>query len=123
MVVESIIQEMSKHFPAEEVVRRSYEPAKTVTKPDNQGDPVNRGRQSFIYNSVEEYVANELSDLLDNCSKRAETNVVLGLPLEVYLQNTLSSADARKWIKEQTRKPSNNVIKVLNKTEPKKEAT
>merc|ERR1719285_875883 len=117
---QNILNVMSKNFPAEKGTNKSSKPALKEVMSDNPRDPVNQRRASFIYNSMEEYVAGELSDHLDNCKKRVDNNLMVGLPIEIYLQNTLSTADAQKWITKQNLISDKNVKNVIVKPESTK---
>lgn len=49
------------------------------------------------YNSVDDQIFDEIYNLLGNCSRRKSADFILGPPLEKYLQNTHTKANAQLW--------------------------
>jgi len=56
-------------------------------------------RISFMYNyrSVDDQIFDEIYNLLGNCCRRKSAEFILGPPLDKYLQNTKTNANAQLW--------------------------
>eukprot|EP00495_Collosphaeridae_sp_1-RS-2012_P008237 TRINITY_DN816_c0_g1_i1.p1 TRINITY_DN816_c0_g1~~TRINITY_DN816_c0_g1_i1.p1 ORF type:complete len:326 (+),score=45.44 TRINITY_DN816_c0_g1_i1:156-1133(+) len=51
----------------------------------------------YNYNSVDDHIFDEIYNLLGNCCRRKSADFILGPPLEKYLYNTKTNANAKLW--------------------------
>lgn len=51
----------------------------------------------YNYNSLDDQIFDEIYNLLGNCCRRKSADFILGPPLEKYLQNTHTNANAQLW--------------------------
>jgi len=71
-------------------------------------------RGNISQNIIKDCATAKLSDILGNSSPRREIDMIVGHPLETYLQNTLPSTNDKKWMGDESDDRRSNVLLNLN---------